>query len=65
MIFSIIIGVLIFGYAGWAFYRSINTSRQGKCASCNTTTTTKHSQSDCCHHSNMNHSQIKKAINNG
>ncbi|WML55217.1 FeoB-associated Cys-rich membrane protein [Neobacillus sp. PS3-12] len=34
MIFNVTIGVLIFGYAGWALYRSIKKSRQGKCAAC-------------------------------
>ncbi|WP_071461136.1 FeoB-associated Cys-rich membrane protein [Bacillus massilinigeriensis] len=34
MIANIIIGGGIFGYAGWALYRFINKSRQGKCAAC-------------------------------
>ncbi|MBC8081365.1 MAG: FeoB-associated Cys-rich membrane protein [Gorillibacterium sp.] len=34
MIFSIIMGVLIFGFAGWALYRSIQKGKQGKCAGC-------------------------------
>lgn len=44
MIFSIIIGILIFGYAGWALYRSIKKSRKGKCASCELSKTC---QTDC------------------
>ncbi|WP_040204394.1 FeoB-associated Cys-rich membrane protein [Neobacillus jeddahensis] len=34
MIASIIIGIVIFGYAGWALVRFINKSKQGKCAAC-------------------------------
>ncbi|PLR90082.1 FeoB-associated Cys-rich membrane protein [Bacillus sp. T33-2] len=34
MIANILIGAAIFGYAGWALYRFINKSRQGKCAAC-------------------------------
>ncbi|MFE4133502.1 FeoB-associated Cys-rich membrane protein [Peribacillus sp. YIM B13482] len=41
MIFNIIIGVLIFGYAGWALYSSIMKSKKGKCASCELSKTCK------------------------
>ncbi|CAM3646660.1 hypothetical protein MEZE111188_00940 [Mesobacillus zeae] len=34
MIANIIIGSAIFGYAGWAFYKFIKKSKQGKCAAC-------------------------------
>lgn len=34
MIANIVIGTIIFGYAGWAFIRHINKSKKGKCASC-------------------------------
>ena len=31
---NIIIGLLIFGYAGWALWRFIQKAKKGKCASC-------------------------------
>ncbi|MGM9927166.1 MAG: FeoB-associated Cys-rich membrane protein [Bacillus sp. (in: firmicutes)] len=31
---NILIGVLIFGYAGYAFWKSIQTKKTGKCGSC-------------------------------
>ncbi|ANC77543.1 FeoB-associated Cys-rich membrane protein [Fictibacillus sp. 7GRE50] len=34
MIFNIVFGALIFGYAGWAVFRHIKKSKQGKCAAC-------------------------------
>ncbi|MFC5605154.1 FeoB-associated Cys-rich membrane protein [Sporosarcina koreensis] len=34
MIFSIIAGVLIFGYAGFTLYRFVKRSKMGKCAGC-------------------------------
>ncbi|WP_210364702.1 FeoB-associated Cys-rich membrane protein [Bacillus sp. REN3] len=34
MLVNILIGSAIFGYAGWAFYRFISKSKQGKCAAC-------------------------------
>lgn len=34
MLASIIIGVVIFGYAGWALMKYINNSKKGKCAGC-------------------------------
>ncbi|MFD0715334.1 FeoB-associated Cys-rich membrane protein [Paenibacillus sp. GCM10027626] len=34
MIPSIIIGVLIFGYAGFSLYRFVQKSKAGKCAAC-------------------------------
>lgn len=34
MVASIIIGAAIFGYAGWAFIRHLNKSKEGKCAAC-------------------------------
>jgi hypothetical protein len=35
MVASIIIGVVIFAYAGWSLYKFIKRSKAGKCASCN------------------------------
>ncbi|MFC7394475.1 FeoB-associated Cys-rich membrane protein [Scopulibacillus cellulosilyticus] len=34
MVISIIIGVVIFGYAVWTITRFIKKSRQGQCAAC-------------------------------
>ncbi|MFC5541607.1 FeoB-associated Cys-rich membrane protein [Ureibacillus sp. FSL K6-3587] len=34
MIISIILGIVIFGYAFWALYHSIKKSKKGVCASC-------------------------------
>lgn len=34
MIANIIIGLLIFGYAGWTVYRHIQKSKEGKCGTC-------------------------------
>lgn len=34
MIANIIIGLLIFGYAGWTIYRHIQKSKEGKCGTC-------------------------------
>ena len=34
MVANILIGAAIFGYAGWAIYRFIQKSKQGKCAAC-------------------------------
>lgn len=34
MILSIVIGILIFGYAGWTLYRFMKRSKQGKCPAC-------------------------------
>ncbi|RUS47427.1 FeoB-associated Cys-rich membrane protein [Cohnella sp. AR92] len=34
MIFSIIVGIAIFGYAGWTLSRYYRKTRQGKCAAC-------------------------------
>lgn len=34
MIANIVIGGLIFGYAGWALWRFIKKSKEGKCAAC-------------------------------
>ncbi len=35
MIINIVLGTAIFGYAGWALFRHINKSKEGKCAACN------------------------------
>ncbi|GAM14657.1 FeoB-associated Cys-rich membrane protein [Mesobacillus selenatarsenatis] len=51
MIANILIGGAIFGYAGWAFYRFIKKSKEGKCAACSI-------QSSCS--SNCSVSQEKK-----
>ncbi|MCD7035165.1 FeoB-associated Cys-rich membrane protein [Metabacillus sp. GX 13764] len=34
MLVSILIGVLIFGYAGYTIFKHIQKSKMGKCASC-------------------------------
>jgi hypothetical protein len=34
MLFSIVAGVAIFGYAGWSLVRYAHKTRQGKCAAC-------------------------------
>ncbi|MBU5268246.1 FeoB-associated Cys-rich membrane protein [Virgibacillus proomii] len=34
MIVNILIGLAIFGYAGWMMVRHIKKSKQGKCAAC-------------------------------
>lgn len=34
MIINWLIGGVIFGYAGWALFRFIKKSKQGKCAAC-------------------------------
>ncbi|MBE3554315.1 MAG: FeoB-associated Cys-rich membrane protein [Thermicanus sp.] len=31
---NLIIGGLIFGYAGWTLFRHLSRSREGKCAAC-------------------------------
>jgi hypothetical protein len=34
MLASVILGSLIFGYAGWTLFSFIRKSKKGKCASC-------------------------------
>ncbi|WP_397539342.1 FeoB-associated Cys-rich membrane protein [Rummeliibacillus pycnus] len=34
MIASFIIGIIIFGYAGWTIYRHVQKSKEGKCGAC-------------------------------
>ncbi|TCP70643.1 FeoB-associated Cys-rich membrane protein [Baia soyae] len=34
MIANLLIGILIFGYAGWTIMRFVRKSKQGKCATC-------------------------------
>lgn len=34
MVANIIIGTVIFGYAGWTLYRFIGKSKKGKCGAC-------------------------------
>ncbi|WP_077298586.1 FeoB-associated Cys-rich membrane protein [Virgibacillus pantothenticus] len=34
MIVNILLGLVIFGYAGWMMVRHIRKSKQGKCAAC-------------------------------
>ncbi|MGN8844424.1 FeoB-associated Cys-rich membrane protein [Niallia sp. Sow4_A1] len=45
MIASIVIGIVIFGYAGWAFIRHVKKSKEGKCSSCREETS---NTSSCC-----------------
>ncbi|MGD8190970.1 FeoB-associated Cys-rich membrane protein [Brevibacillus ginsengisoli] len=32
--FDILIGTVVFGYAGWTLYRHVKKSKQGACSSC-------------------------------
>ncbi|WNB93788.1 FeoB-associated Cys-rich membrane protein [Bacillus sp. NEB1478] len=34
MLLNILLALLIFGYAGWAVFRHVKKSKQGKCAAC-------------------------------
>lgn len=34
MVADLLIGGLIFGYAGWTIYRFVQKSNEGKCAGC-------------------------------
>ncbi len=34
MIVNLLLGSLIFGYAGWVIYRRFKVSKQGKCENC-------------------------------
>lgn len=34
MIANIVIGVAIFGYAGWSLFRYMKKSKKGQCAAC-------------------------------
>jgi hypothetical protein len=34
MIVNIVLGCLIFGYAGWTLVRFVTKSKKGKCATC-------------------------------
>lgn len=34
MLLNILLGVIIFGYAGFTIFRFIKKSKQGKCATC-------------------------------
>ncbi|MFE8696242.1 FeoB-associated Cys-rich membrane protein [Cytobacillus sp. FJAT-53684] len=34
MLFNLLIGGLIFGYASWSLFKFIKKSKQGKCAGC-------------------------------
>jgi hypothetical protein len=34
MVISMILGLLIFGYAAWTMIRHVKRSRKGKCAAC-------------------------------
>ncbi|SFA89786.1 MULTISPECIES: FeoB-associated Cys-rich membrane protein [unclassified Bacillus (in: firmicutes)] len=34
MVLNIVLGSLIFGYAGWSIYRHVQKSKQGKCSAC-------------------------------
>ena len=50
MIANVVIGTVIFGYAGWAMYRHIKKSKEGKCAACNI-------KSSCSSNCGENHKQ--------
>lgn len=34
MVFSILVGLLIFGYAAWTMIRHVKRSKKGKCVGC-------------------------------
>ena len=34
MLANIVIGAVIFGYAGWTIFRHVKKSKAGKCAAC-------------------------------
>jgi hypothetical protein len=34
MLVNSLLGIMIFGYSGYMFYRHIQKSKQGKCAAC-------------------------------
>ncbi|WP_438433968.1 FeoB-associated Cys-rich membrane protein [Gorillibacterium sp. sgz500922] len=34
MVFSIVFGVAVFGYAGWTIRRHVIKSKEGKCSGC-------------------------------
>lgn len=34
MVINILLGALIFGYAGWTLFRFVQKSKKGKCATC-------------------------------
>lgn len=44
IIVNVVIIAAAFGYGGWALYRSVQKSKQGKCASC----ASKNSKSGSC-----------------
>lgn len=46
MVISVVLGILIFGYAAWSIGRFIVKSRRGRCAACSIKNVC--SQSDCC-----------------
>lgn len=48
MIFSWIVGIIIFGYAGYSFYRFIQKSKKGKCAACDLREGCSTVESSCC-----------------
>jgi len=39
MIVNIVIGAVIFGYAGWALIRHLKKSKEGECGSCSSKST--------------------------
>lgn len=52
MITNIILGALIFSYAGWTLVRYINKSKQGRCVACSLN---KSCSTDC----NLDDSEVK------
>lgn len=52
MMVNILLGSMIFGYAGYMFYRHVQKSKQGKCAACSIKETCK-SETTCTSQSNI------------
>ncbi|SDZ51989.1 Virus attachment protein p12 family protein [Evansella caseinilytica] len=48
MIFSWIAGIIIFAYAGYALYRHVQQSKEGKCAKCEMNKNCHSVDSGCC-----------------
>lgn len=51
ILISVILGILIFGYAAWSICNFVKKSRQGKCAACSLKKTC--GNSDCSSTSNQ------------
>ncbi len=47
MVANIVIGGLIFGYAGWVLWKYIKKSKEGKCAACAVKKSCPHGTGSC------------------